>query len=156
MNELQFQRLTCKAVQSAGGFATKLSHRFLVGIPDLLIKLPHTAAMLVEVKTDKRPVKNLYLLDITPRQAQVLRSADSAGMMAGVVSFLQDKSQLGVRVIPISVFDNAVRIQLWATDYQWFVKKNDKVIISNLADLIYAPTAFTLRNIKIIREKENV
>ena len=80
------------AVKYAGGHATKLSHRFLVGVPDLLIKLQsvNVPAGLVEVKQHKWPAEDrVFDLEVTPPQRRVLGQFNAAGMPCGVASFLQ-------------------------------------------------------------------
>lgn len=94
MNELAMQALVVKTVNDAGGFAMKLSHRFLVGVPDLLVKLGPTQAGVLEVKRhDLSPIgvrANMpFRLDVTPAQRRYLRDADRGGMPSGVMSFIQ-------------------------------------------------------------------
>lgn len=90
MNELGMQALIVDAVNGAGGFARKLSNRFLVGVVDLLVKLPDYPAGVLEVKQRDLP-KNTELawkLDVTGPQVRFLRDAHAAGMPAGVASFM--------------------------------------------------------------------
>ena len=100
MNELDAQRLICKSAVSGGGFAFKMSNRFLVGVPDLLVKIPQYPTMLIEVKLDKSKVKDPIDVEVTPTQGGYLRRARAAGMVTGVASFLQRTSRLCLCIVP--------------------------------------------------------
>lgn len=105
MNELQLQRYTIDVVQERGGAAQKLSHRFNLGVSDLLIKLPPWApgrriseprvagqlAMLIEVKQHRGVPASVrpFTLDVTRPQENFLKRFQAAGMRVGVLSFLQ-------------------------------------------------------------------
>ena len=72
--ELNEQSNIIKSVKAAGGYARKLSHRFMIGMPDLLVALPPFAPCLVEVKDLGKVVDEFdRQLDITPKQADELR-----------------------------------------------------------------------------------
>lgn len=90
MREVDLQSLIIKAVQENGGASHKLSNRFLVGVVDLLIKLPNIPAMVMEVKiTDFRPgisSNHKIRLDVTHLQQNFLKQYHKAGMIAGVIS----------------------------------------------------------------------
>ncbi len=78
--ELALQSEICKSVRAQGGYALKLSHRFIVGVPDLLICMPGYPAMLIEVKdlgvvTDKFDLK----VPVTPKQREELKKFNEAG-----------------------------------------------------------------------------
>ncbi len=90
MNELGMQALIVDAVNGSGGFARKLSNRFLVGVVDLLVKLPDYPAGVLEVKQRDLPRDNnlTWKLDVTGPQQRFLRDAHGAGMPAGVASFM--------------------------------------------------------------------
>ncbi len=90
MNELGMQALIVDVVCRHGGFAQKLSNRFLVGVADLLVKLPGYPAGVLEVKQRDLPkdTRLTWKLDITGPQTRFLRDADAAGMPAGVASFM--------------------------------------------------------------------
>jgi len=90
MNELSLQNRVIKVVRaSQGGAAHKLSHRFLVGVPDLMVKVPKYPVMILEVKKDERPkVKEVVTLDVTVPQKRFLLQWAAAGVMCGVMSFL--------------------------------------------------------------------
>jgi hypothetical protein len=50
LRELPFQSDVIKSVRKQGGYAIKISHKFSVGIPDLLIALPPFAPFIAEAK----------------------------------------------------------------------------------------------------------
>lgn len=109
MNELGLQKFVCDVVNDAGGYALKRNNRFMVGIVDLLVKLPSKPgyfrdglqacppAGILEVKQRLYPSSDRrFLLDVTAPQKNDLRRADAAGMPAGVISFLQRGSGSGL------------------------------------------------------------
>lgn len=104
MLETALQKDVIDAVREAGGEASKLSNRFLIGVSDLLVKFPDLPAMLVEVKKDVYPVAtDRVKIDLTPKQLQFLRGFDRAGMTCGVLSFLYDRRK-GKRLMHGAVF----------------------------------------------------
>lgn len=99
MKETDVQKRVIDAVRAHGGAAHKLSNRFLVGVPDLLIKLPGLPAFIMEVKLDKRAVfpdnnRHPVVPDVTRAQWNFLKEYHDASMMTGVLSFVQHKRQL--------------------------------------------------------------
>lgn len=135
MKELDCQGLIKRAVVSRGGFCIKLSHRFIVGVPDLLVKIPGRAAMLIEVKWARAPKRKDYMLEITPRQAQVLRQAEAAGMITGVASFLKDPTLLGFRIVPVTSFVGETELEMSTNDYDWATtRERDELIYRKLLD----------------------
>lgn len=111
MIETEVQKLVIDAVRTAGGAAHKLSHRFNVGVADLLVKLNdeykpsglrghdstrYFPAMLLEAKLDK--IKNVadkpnhpIVPDVTVPQHSFLTAYAKAGMVCGVMSFIEDR-----------------------------------------------------------------
>lgn len=100
MIEVGLQTALIKAFRSGGGAAHKLSNRFLVGVSDLLVKMPGNPAWLLEVKRNKRPIRQTSIPDagVTPIQDKFMRDFRDAGMITGVVSFLYEdrKHWIGV------------------------------------------------------------
>lgn len=110
MKEVDIQRHVIDVVCKRGGTAYKLSHRFAIGVSDLLVKLPSTPlspcgcdavpAMLLEVKLahgaplDRNIVPREFKLDVTRPQEQFLRDFRRAGMRVGVLSFLEANGKL--------------------------------------------------------------
>jgi hypothetical protein len=68
--ELKLQTDIINSVRRDGGYSRKLSNRYQVGIPDLLISFPTFAPCLVEVK-DFGPVNSDFdrAVGVTPKQA---------------------------------------------------------------------------------------
>lgn len=85
MKELDFQRHLVKAALAQGGYAFKMSHRFLVGIPDLFVKLPSYPTTLIECKMGTINARREVSVDLTPKQRKSLRDARKAGQAAGWV-----------------------------------------------------------------------
>lgn len=75
--ELKVQADIVKSVKADGGWAKKLSHRFVIGIPDLLIALYPTIPFLAEVK-DLGEVGATFSrkVDTSPKQAHELTTFD--------------------------------------------------------------------------------
>lgn len=72
--ELKAQTEIKASIRRDGGYSTKLSHRFSVGIPDLIIALHPFVPILCEVK-DLGPVVDRFdrKLDVTPMQDETMR-----------------------------------------------------------------------------------
>ncbi len=81
--ELVAQRTILGAVRELKGFGCKLSHRTMVGVPDLLIKLRGYPATLIEVKCPIRPVVVPIPVTLTPQQRKFMREYQSAGGYMG-------------------------------------------------------------------------
>lgn len=78
--ELDVQRDICKSVRSENGWARKLSHRTLIGLPDLLVNSYPFIPMLAEVK-DLGPIQHVmrpHKLDVTEKQRYELIAYDTA------------------------------------------------------------------------------
>lgn len=100
MKETDLQLTIVDIVNDRGGYARKLSHRFLVGISDLLIKLPEYPAIKVEVKQRIAlggGEREFVLTDLTRLQKDDLMTAQAAGMNSAVFSFLQTRD--GIRTL---------------------------------------------------------
>ncbi len=105
IKETELQHDVIRAVKEVDGAAHKLSNRFLIGVSDLLVKIPSHDAMLIEVKKDAYPKKSdAVTLDVTPKQLAFLNDYASAGMRCGVLSFLVSMER-GKRVIHGAMFD---------------------------------------------------
>lgn len=114
MKETDCQKLVIDVVRERGGAGHKLSNRFLVGVADLLVKLPGYRAALIEVKLEclgrTTKVDHEFTLAVTPLQIKFLASYAAAGMACGVMSFIEvgGRGKLGLRVAMFSL-DNVVR-----------------------------------------------
>ena len=72
--ELALQTKIIQSIRKDGGHARKMSHRFAIGIPDLLIGMPPYVPCLAEVKDLGIVTANFNLqLDVTEKQALELR-----------------------------------------------------------------------------------
>ena len=93
MNELDCQKWVCDVVNARGGRAHKLSHRFVVGVSDLLVKLPNKPAALIEAKLQRigKTTKSTFefKMDVTPIQQSFMRGYYLAGMPCYVASFVE-------------------------------------------------------------------
>lgn len=105
MKETDIQSHVIKVVRANGGAARKLSHRFNLGVCDLLIQLPtfisksttNIPPMLLEVKLRHGATlhKNLrgaqFMLDVTRPQREFLKEFRAAGTRVGVLSFMEKR-----------------------------------------------------------------
>lgn len=89
MKELDFQRELVKAAREQGGQAFKLSHRTLVGVADLYVKLPLLPSTFVECKWGTASLNHYQTKgvrpDLTALQWKFVRDAWNAGGYAGWV-----------------------------------------------------------------------
>jgi hypothetical protein len=100
MNELDLQSMIIDAVIRQGhGHAHKMSHRFLIGIVDLAVKLPKWPTGFLEVKQRDRPTTDArFTCDVTHPQQTFLRNYDAVGTPCGIESFLQDGYGSGLKL----------------------------------------------------------
>lgn len=106
MIETEMQSLVVAAVATSGGRAQKLSNRFIIGVADLLVKLPRCPAGLIEVKRydfGRFDVKHRFKLDVTALQKRFLEEFQNAGMPAGIASFMQQKGK-GLKSLRLTVY----------------------------------------------------
>lgn len=106
MNETEMQQLIVEAVQEDGGFCRKLSHRFNVGVVDLIVKHPKFPAGLLEAKRHDYLTSTgdtRFKLDVSGPQKRFLRDADKAGIWCGVASFIQQK-RVGLKSLRFCVY----------------------------------------------------
>lgn len=68
--ELDVQTKVCKSARQDGGYGRKISHKFVIGIPDLLVCLPPFAPCVIEMKDLGKVVDRFdRQLAVTPKQA---------------------------------------------------------------------------------------
>lgn len=73
--ELVVQRDFAKSVRKGGGWAKKLSHRFIIGVPDLLVGQYPYMPFLAEMKDLGQVPENFrQKLDVTEKQRHELRT----------------------------------------------------------------------------------
>lgn len=100
--ELDLQRWVVNTVRRNSGFAFKLSNRFLVGVPDILIQMPFSITSIWEVKVNDRLVTRDYItLEVTAMQEKWLRDYATSMGVCGVISFVRDSKELMMAVYPI-------------------------------------------------------
>lgn len=151
MIEVAVQTLIIEAVRAHGGEARKLSNRFAVGVSDLLIKLPGPVfgtlavpAMLMEVKLDKRAagfaarMNNPVTPDVTVPQHSFLTNFARAGMLCGVMSFVEEahKGKRGLWLQIVRVPGYVVEDGLRPDRYQQLspLASFDEIIINMLKE----------------------
>jgi hypothetical protein len=95
MKEIELQTDIINAVRERGGAGHKLSHRFSVGVVDLLVKMPGDQPKLIEVKLNERPARDdtPITLDITVPQINFLKDYFNAGMITGILSLIYDRKK---------------------------------------------------------------
>ena len=72
--ELDLQSKIWRSAKTDGGYGRKISHKFAVGIPDLLLALPPFAPCLCEVKDMSEVVDDFdRLIGITEKQTEELK-----------------------------------------------------------------------------------
>lgn len=99
-HELNLQKKAIKAVQKVGGNGMKMSHRFLVGIPDLLMKLPDCQTCILEAKQKEFTSMQPWTLPVTPQQLRQLRDWAAAGTPSGVLSFVRKGKEIWAAIYP--------------------------------------------------------
>lgn len=112
MKETDYQKFVLDIVRDAGGAGHKLSNRFLVGVSDLLIKLPDREAALIEVKLVKFAPRtkqdHRFDLGVTVLQREFLKKYNKAGMKTGVLSFVEHgRQKLWAEVFGLDSFNEA-------------------------------------------------
>jgi len=85
INELHFQNQVIDDIigYNSKSWAIKLAHRFLAGIPDLLIKVPDYDPLFIETKVT-RPTKNGIKVETTPLQRATMHMMSRAGLKVAV------------------------------------------------------------------------
>lgn len=140
--ELTLQSEICKSVRAQGGYAIKLSHRFAVGVPDLLIRMPHISAMLIEVKdfgvvTDKFDLK----VPVTPKQREELKkfseaSGSSHGILEATAAVLVGLIHKGRRVLVVNPY--------WVTQLNYMYEYQSSVWVERNTP---GPTFFNMKQL---------
>lgn len=134
MKETEYQKVVVDAVRGAHGWGIKMSNRFLVGIPDLLIQMPTYPTTMLEAKYNAWPLRPDTTIKpgVTALQAKNLKEADRAGMLTGVICFArsQSKNWHGVAIV---VYEDD--LTLTQDQYAWSTRSVLPVtILKQLAD----------------------
>lgn len=96
MKEVDAQKMIVDAIRAHHGFAMKLTHKFFVGIPDLLIQMREFTTSLWEVKINdapKSPTSTVHLA-LTKLQQKTLKDYVDAGGIGGAISILRTPTEL--------------------------------------------------------------
>lgn len=95
IKETECQKLVVKAVEEVGGAALMLNNRYLVGVADLMVKLPDAPMMILEAKRTVVTPKywdesshKPFSLAVTKLQNDFLKEWDYAGVRSGIASFV--------------------------------------------------------------------
>ena len=142
MKEVDLQTKIVDAVEAHKGAATKLSHKFLIGVVDLIIKLPGYPAALMEVKLDPYPKRfGVARPDVTRLQEEFLLKYARAGMQTGVMSFLHGEiknyqiKEWGLAIYAAEDIESYHNDGIPVTEYDDFLSKDfDKDVVSLLKD----------------------
>lgn len=134
MIETECQKLVIDAALFAGGQGLKLNNRFLVGVVDLLVKIPGTEPIWLEAKLEKLAVSTMskphhqWELEVTKRQKDFLRDWDRAGMRTGVVSFVQERGG-NVRSLRMALHSYSTM-----ESRDWTVRMADHVMVGSATE----------------------
>ena len=117
LKEVDLQAKVKDAIIEMGGFSMKMSNRFLIGVPDLLCKLPNYPTSFWEVK--RVPfIREKIKADATLNQKKWLRDFERAGGFGGLICFVM-QNDLTVAVRPTTSFDYEDLKAPW-----WFYKED--------------------------------
>jgi hypothetical protein len=90
MDELDIQTAIVKNLKDRGHFGHKLAHKFLVGVPDLLVQVRKYGSAILEVKFETYAVPLTTIAISTTLfvpQWRFLRNVHNSGMAAGLLCF---------------------------------------------------------------------
>lgn len=119
MREVDAQLELARACREAGGAGTKLSNRFLIGVADLLLKLPDRPPALIEAKMADVVIGKAVWVEPTTIQLRWLNDWKRAGMTTGVMSCVTRKREFGVCFLPISEWDHDRSVQVLTDAHAW-------------------------------------
>lgn len=153
MNELDCQKLVVDAVKEAGGQALKLQNRFLVGVVDLLVKLPDCHPMWLEAKKidlSAKTVNHAWDVGCTKKQKDFLSDWHYAGMWTGVASFVQTSGvREPIRSVRMAVYEYELlskgaysRPPSEGPPLDWHVRQEQHLLLGDKSDRLG-----TIRNI---------
>lgn len=125
MLEIDCQSMVIDIVRARGGYAHKLSNRFLIGVADLSIQIPGLRHVWAEVKLNKfrqAPFEfgNFkFKLDVTRLQHKFLYNYQRAGAKCGILSFVEigGRGKLGLHVAWLGL-DTTCRYEVEWSAYQ--------------------------------------
>ena len=90
VKEVDLQSRLVEEARRTGGYALKMSNRFVVGVPDLLIQLPGLPTVLVECKAQTLPAKpeTPFRLGLSRHQSASIDHINESGGNAGWCLFV--------------------------------------------------------------------
>lgn len=148
MSELSRQSDVVAVAKGMGGFAYKSSNQFLIGVCDLVVKIPFKHAAFLEAKMNDAPVRsNTVTLNLSPLQHKFLKDLWNAGAQSGVISFVERKTK-PTKAVLIIPFDKITFIggKMWAP-LDWYTwgdnwKKQIRAELLSLRGPVHKLTAF--------------
>jgi hypothetical protein len=82
-------------------FAMKMSHHFMSGIPDLIIKVPGYDVILVEVKRGEMGIDGMVKVNTTALQRQTMKVMEESGLRVEVWVAIEDEKEMCMlRTVP--------------------------------------------------------
>jgi hypothetical protein len=116
--ELQFQDDIIKAVRKEfpEAYAIKNSHRFLAGIPDLLIHTEDYGAYAIEIKLASMTRKGTIKVDTKGIQRATMKAMQRSGMKVAVWTLVQN------RELPFIVQSEYDDVEVEVNDYNTVIK----------------------------------
>lgn len=102
MSELAHQRKVIDEFKKAfpGAYGIKMSHRFLSGVPDLLLKAPGHEAMFVEMKLADYKKKGYVNVETSILQRETMAKMERAGLRCEVWVVVVDATGLYMLRVP--------------------------------------------------------
>lgn len=94
LTELKFQQQLIDDIKKhhRESYAIKVNHRFLAGIPDLLIKHPHYSPMFIETKLGKVGRDGIIQVGTTGVQRNTMRMMARSGLIVAVWTLVQNEN----------------------------------------------------------------
>lgn len=129
LDELKLQKLVVEVVTQRGGFAVKLAHRHLVGVPDLFIKMPLRPSAFLEAKQISVRQIREFPLAVTGPQFSFLQRAAAAGQPSGVIWFMQTPDAFGAAVEDVRDHSHYGDFFAQPGNARWGTPKDRKTIV---------------------------
>jgi len=126
--ELSIQSSLVKEAFALGGYALKMSNRFLVGVPDLLVHLPASPTVIVEIKLAVAPTRltTPISVDLTVQQRYTLQKMQKAGVKSGWCLFVANKSGRNPDYHSVFVSTDLTRTHVLISELNFTRKRGDQ------------------------------